>query len=214
VRIMVRIFRWPLRESEREMLSAILMNGGVVVYPTDTIYGIGGIIYDRRVVDKIYKIKERLRDKGLPILFGSIEKIEEIAILNPLAKKLAQRFWPGMLTLVVPLKRRELRFLTGLEDKIAVRIPSDEIVLEVIKLAGGAIIGTSANLSGKLPCTNIKCVISQLDERMDAIVDGGKRGTGLPSTIVEIQDDKKIKIIREGSIEVEKIKEAIGLEFS
>lgn len=201
----MKIYKWPLKEDEREKIKEALKKGEVIVYPTDTVYGIGGVIHKKDVADRIYLIKEREKDKGLPILFNDKNIIERYAELNYLAKALANAFWPGALTLVVPLKKKELMYLTGSKNKIAVRIPSGDIIKTVISLAGGALIGTSANISGFPPCQDVKCVIKQLNKKVDIIIDGGHLGSGRPSTIVEIVNEKKVKIIREGDIKREEI---------
>ena len=181
-----------------EVINA-LKKGKVVVYPTDTLYGLGANIFNRHAVEKIYRMKNRPYNMPLPIVISSINKINEFAEMNEFATKLAKKFLPGKLTIV--LKKRSIIPDYISKDKVAIRIPANEIAL---KLAHEfPITATSANLhGGKLP-SNIEIAKRQLGDKPDIYLDYGKL-SGLPSTVVDASG-KKIKIMREGAIKKEEL---------
>ncbi len=181
-----------------EVINA-LKKGKVVVYPTDTLYGLGANIFNRQAVEKIYRMKNRPYSMPLPIAISSINKINEFAEMNELATKLAKKFLPGKLTIVLKKKDTIPDYIS--KYKVAIRIPANEIAL---KLAHEfPITATSANLhGGKLPL-NIEIVKKQLGNKPDIYLDYGELH-GLPSTVVDVVD-KKIKIIREGAIKKEEL---------
>ncbi|MEQ9715670.1 MAG: L-threonylcarbamoyladenylate synthase [Candidatus Asgardarchaeia archaeon] len=201
---MVIILKVPLSDNDLKNVKKVFDDGGVIVYPTDTVYGVGGNPYNIHAVKKVFDIKKRPYDKGLPILSNSLEILEKIVEFNDKARTLIKNFWPGALTIVAPLKDKRLRFVSGGEDKIAVRIPNDEITLKLIEAIGGLIIGTSANISGKNPCIDSECVMKQIGKKVDILIDAGIHGIGKPSTVIEVEDDE-IKILRTGTVDVKAI---------
>lgn len=184
----------------------IIKNGGIAVFPTDTVYGVGGDPFNKNAVDAIYKIKNRDRTKPLPILGYSMEEISKIAEFDYLSKKIVDIFWPGPITLILKLKNEKLKDSMGLKDKVAVRVPNNECLLSVLKECK-LVVGTSANISGK------KALTFPDDSTMDfvgfdIILDCGKIAESGESTIIEIED-AKIKIQREGKIPYEEISKVL-----
>ncbi len=185
----------------------VLRNGGIVVYPTDTVYGVGGDPFNERVVDRVFIIKRRGR-KPLPILVSSIDVVIEIAYVSGTALQLMRHFWPGPLTLVLPVKKRLPPKMTLGTGKIGVRMPAHKIPLLLARELSGAIIGTSANISGHLAPRTADEALRELGELVDIVLDAGPAPGGLPSTVVEVDDDK-IKILREGPISFKEILKVI-----
>lgn len=175
-------------------------NGGILIFPTDTIYGIGCNPYDINAVDKIYKIKKRDRTKLLPILGYSKQILEEIVYFNDIANKISNEFWPGPLTLVLPLKDKKLLKLSDHTETVAVRVPNNKYTLELLKECK-VIIGTSANISGEKSLTNPENyneIITKCDVFLNqGIIDGSHE-----STIIEIKDND-IRFLRLGAVSKE-----------
>ena len=184
-----------------EKASKIISEGGVVVFPTDTVYGIGCDPYNKSSVEKIYQIKKRSKDKPLPILGYSMSTINEIAEFDEESKKIAEAFWPGPLTLILKLKDEKLKEILKV-DKIAVRVPDNQCLLDILK-DSKFLIGTSANYSGEKPFTNSKDCSERLKE-YDIFVDGGNISSKGESTIAEISSGELI-IHREGALKKEEI---------
>lgn len=172
-------------------------NGGVIIFPTDTIYGIGCNPYDENAIDKIYRIKKRDRTKLLPILGYSKQILEEIAYFGDLANKIAKKFWPGPLTLVLPLKDKKLLKLFHGANTIAVRVPNNKCALTLLKECK-LIIGTSANISGEKSLTNPENY-DEIIDGCDIFLNGGIMKNPRESTIIEI-DNMNIRFLRLGAI--------------
>jgi L-threonylcarbamoyladenylate synthase len=185
--------------------ASIVSSGGIVVYPTDTIYGIGCNPYNDSSVQRIYKIKGRNEKKPLPILASSIEDVEKIVSLGKIGRILASRYWPGALTIVSPLidKHISTKLTTG-KNSIGVRIPNNKCTLLLLKHCK-YISGTSANKSGENPLKSASEVISSALDDFDALLDGGTVEKGIESTIVDISDSTIPKVIREGAIKAEEV---------
>ena len=184
-----------------EKASKIISEGGVVVFPTDTVYGIGCDPYNKSSVEKIYQIKKRSKEKPLPILGYSLSTINEIVEFDEESKKIADAFWPGPLTLILKLKDEKLKEILRV-DKIAVRVPDNQCLLDILK-DSKFLIGTSANYSGENSFTNSKECWEKLKE-YDIFVDGGNILSKGESTILEISRGKLV-IHREGALKKEEI---------
>ena len=179
----------------------IIKQGGIAIFPTDTVYGIGCNPYVNESVSKIYDIKSRDMKKPFPVLVHSIKIAQEIAYFDDDAIKLATKFWPGSLTILLKTKDQEIKRSLKLQDKIALRVPDNKCILEILSKCK-SLVGTSANLSGDKSVTDPDlCPISKY---CDVFVDGGITGGGKESTIIEI-DNGATKIIRKGAISVEEI---------
>ena len=180
----------------------IIENGGVIIFPTDTVYGIGCNPYDVNAVKKIYEIKLREKTKSLPVLASSIEIVKQITIMDEFTEKIVKKYWPGPLTLILKLKDKNLKKSLNLEDKIAVRIPNSVCTLKLLNKCN-LLVGTSANVSGDSSFTNPQECMKNV-KNYDVFVDGGTITSKGESTIIEIENEK-IHVIREGALKKEDI---------
>jgi L-threonylcarbamoyladenylate synthase len=178
----------------------IIENGGVIIFPTDTVYGIGCNPYDANAVKKIYQIKSREKTKSLPVLASSIEIVKQITIIDEFTEKIVKKYWPGPLTLILKLKDKNLKKSLNLEDKIAVRIPNSVCTLKLLNKCN-LIVGTSANVSGDSSFTNPQECMKNV-KNYDVFVDGGTITSKGESTIIEIENEK-VHVIREGALKKE-----------
>jgi L-threonylcarbamoyladenylate synthase len=180
----------------------IIDQGGIVIFPTDTVYGIGCNPYNKKSVERIYNIKSRNISKPFPILVHSKEIAEKIAFFDEYSKKIAEQFWPGPLTIILKLTDENLKKSLNVVDKIALRVPNHKCTLDLLKKCN-FLVGTSANISGQLSSTNPDECLKNI-QNYDIFVDGGIIMSKAESTIIEIENEK-IKIIRKGSISKEEI---------
>lgn len=189
--------------------ASTLGDGGIIVFPTDTVYGIGCNPYYDESVERIFQIKDRSEDKPLPVMGYSISDIEKLVHMSPLAKSLAQYFWPGALTIVSPCKDNNIsrRVMAG-GDNLAVRIPGNRCTQSLLRLCK-YLIGTSANVSGRKPCTSSYEVLSSGLSGFDLVLDGGALGGGIESTIIEVIDSS-VRILREGVIKSDKVYDTVS----
>lgn len=190
-----------IQEAENDLLRAasILQGGGLVVFPTETVYGLGGNALDATAAEKIYAAKGRPSDNPLIIHVASPEDAERYAYPNETYYKLAKAFMPGPLTVILPKKENIPATVTGGLDSVAVRCPAHPVAHRLIELAGIPIAAPSANLSGKPSPTAACHVAADLDGRVQMILDGGECEIGLESTIVKIDGDSLI-LLRPGGI--------------
>lgn len=187
---------------------AILGDGGLVAFPTDTIYGLGACFDNPTAIDRIYRIKQRPRNMGLPLLVANESQIGEIVEhISNTARLLIDRFLPGGLTLVMPRAKSVTNMVTGGAETVAIRIPAHPVPIALIKGTGKPIVGTSANISGKPGAIMADEVSLQLGNKINLIIDGGRCKGGRESTIVDITEDVP-RLLREGAItraEIERI---------
>jgi len=182
----------------------ILRAGGMVAFPTDTVYGLGCLAFDQAAIESIYIAKDRPLEKAIPILIADVEDLDKIADAIPeLARRLAFRFWPGPLTLVLP-KRADLPAAVSATDTVGVRVPDNNVARTLLR-AAGPIAVTSANLSGRESPRTVNEVAAQLGGRVPLILDGGETRGGIPSTVVDVSGAEPV-ILREGPITLEQIK--------
>ena len=187
-----------------EKASQIINQGGIVVFPTDTVYGIGCDPYNKDSVRKIYEIKSRKISKPFPVLVYSKDIAERIAFFDEFTKKIVERFWPGPLTVILKLTDENLKESLNVTDKIAIRVPNHKCTLELLKKCN-FLVGTSANISGHSSFTNPDECFNNF-RKYDVFVDGGIITSKSESTIIEIENEE-IRIIREGSLSHEEILE-------
>ncbi len=180
-----------------EKASQIIDQGGIAVFPTDTVYGIGCNPYNKDSVRKIYEIKSRDISKPFPVLVYSKEIAERIAFFDEFTKKIVEKFWPGTLTIILKLTDEDLKRSLNVTDKIAIRVPDHKCTLELLKKCN-FLVGTSANISGHSSFTNPDECFNNI-QKYDVFVDGGMITSKAESTIIEIENEE-IKIIREGSL--------------
>lgn len=174
-----------------------IRDGGVIVFPTDTVYGLGCDPYNKDAIKKIYKIKKRASSKLFPILAYSKENLSDIVSFDDKSDKIAEKFWPGQVTLVLKLKDRKIGRTMNIENKIAVRVPNNKCALALLKECR-LLVGTSANISGTRSFTNPDDCLESVTG-YDVFVDGGAISSSGESTILEV-DDGKLTIHREGAV--------------
>ena len=186
----------------------VLNRGGLVAFPTDTVYGVGTLVFNGLAVESIYTAKDRPIEKAIPVLIGDTKDMEKVGIDIPeIAYQLASRFWPGPLTIVIP-KQPTLPESVSATPTVGVRVPDHEVARALLRTAGPMAV-TSANISGQPSPSTAEEVFAQLAGRIDLIIDGGKTPGGVPSTVVDCTS-KDLKILREGPIS----REAIWLKLS
>ena len=183
--------------------SQIIKEGGIVVFPTDTVYGIGCNPYNEKAVKKIYEIKSREKIKALPVLAYSIDIVKKIVVIDKFTENILQKNWPGPLTLILELKDQELKKSLNLQNKIAVRIPDSDCTLKLLEKCE-LVVGTSANISGNASYTDPNNCIKNI-KNYDLFLNGGTITSKGESTIIEIKNEA-IKIIREGALKMEDIR--------
>jgi tRNA threonylcarbamoyl adenosine modification protein (Sua5/YciO/YrdC/YwlC family) len=187
-----------------------IARGKVVAIPTDTFYGLAADPFNLSAVEQIYQIKGRPESRALPILVDSVEQAS--ALVRDLPTnflKLAEKFWPGALTIVMEASYRLPLKVTGNTGRVALRMPDAPVVLSLIESVGGPVTGTSANLSGHPSCTNAELLLAQLGDRLTLVLDGGETGAVLASTILDLRNESW-RIVREGRISEEQIRDLIG----
>ena len=190
--------------------SEILRRGGLVAFPTETVYGLGGDAKDKEASRKIYAAKGRPSDNPLIVHIARFSQLQEISKdLPENAKKLADAFWPGPLTMVVNKNQVIPYETTGGLDTVAVRMPNNPIALALIEESGCMIAAPSANTSGRPSPTKASHVYEDLSGKIDAILDGGPVDIGLESTIVDLTEDV-VTILRPGYINMEMLKQVVG----
>jgi L-threonylcarbamoyladenylate synthase len=186
-----------------------LLAGELVAFPTDTVYGVGALVFDRKAVERIFVAKGRLAEKSIPVLLASTEQLEKVTVQVPeLAAKLADRFWPGPLTLIVP-KHPAVPDAVSPTETIGVRVPNHPTVRALLRLSGPLAV-TSANLSGQESSSTAAEVRAQLGGRIALILDGGRTPGGVPSTVVDCMGPE-LKILRQGPVTLEQIKRILAL---
>src|SRR5690242_6858145 len=184
--------------SELTLALEILQAGGLVAFPTDTVYGVGALAFDNTAIESIYTAKQRPIEKAIPILIGNMDDLNRVAVdIPPMAFTFAHNFWPGALTCVVP-KVNTLPVAVSATPTVAVRIPDHPDARALLNIAGPMAV-TSANLSGKPSPSTAQEVYEQLNGRIPLILDGGRTPGGVASTLVDCTGSTPV-ILREGPI--------------
>jgi len=191
-----------IREAAR-----LVLEGRLIAYPTDTVYGLGCNPFDVDAVDRLVRAKERVKG-SLPILVSSLAEAERVGEINEKSAALASKFWPGPLTLVVPTRSSLPAKVTDNSQLVGLRIPNHETTRRLIQESGGAIVGTSANISGHRSLSTAQEVLTELGGRIDLVLDGGPTQLGRESTVVKVIGDE-ITVLREGAISREDILKAL-----
>ncbi len=188
-----------------KLAAQIIKNGGVVAVPTETVYGLSADMSNQEAVKKIFVAKKRPMNKALIVLISKLSDIYNLPVeFNNTAQILAQKFWPGPLTLVCKKTDSSYSFVTANENTMAIRFTSSEIVTKLMQYSGKMLVAPSANISGSKTALNYNMVLEELDGKIDAIICSDKNGIGLNSTIVDVSDDK-VNILREGAISKKEI---------
>jgi len=184
----------------------LLRSGQVVAFPTDTVYGVGAHAFQPEAVAGLYAAKNRPTSKAIPLLVAQIEDLARVARVVPVvAWELAERFWPGGLTLVLPRAQRVPPIVTAGGDTVAVRCPDHAIPVALINALGAPLAATSANLSGQPSPTTARQVVMQLAGRVPLIIDGGPCPEGVPSTVVDLSVSPP-RLLRAGAVSVEDLR--------
>ena len=185
----------------------VLHDGGLVAFPTDTVYGLGALAFNGKAVESIYVAKDRPAEKAIPILLGDLDDLPKVtSSLPPMAAKLASRFWPGPLTLVVP-KNLNLPEAVSATATVAVRVPDHEVARAILRAVGPMAV-TSANISGQPSPVTVDEVFAQLGGRIELIINGGKTPGGMPSTLVDCTGNEPA-ILRNGPISMAELISAL-----
>jgi len=172
--------------------------GGIICYPTDTVYGLGCDPLNSSAIKRTMDVKGD-RTKPMPVLVKGLADAENLAYITDRARRIAERFWPGPLTMILHSRETVPTILTPAR-RVGVRSPKHPICLDLLGLCSGALIGTSANLSGRPPATSALEVSKEIGDRVDVILDGGTTSLGVASTVVDLTRSK-VTILREGPIE-------------
>ena len=192
-----------LTEENLKKIKEVLQNDGIVIYPTDTVYGIGCDCYSIEGLKKLFKFKNRPLTNPINVLTDSVEKIETLAKrLKPKERELIEKYLPGDLTIVVEKKENVPDLLTASLPSVGVRIPNHEMALKILESYPHPLATTSVNLAGESPGIEVEDFLEEFKEKVDIIVDGGRSPIGVASTIVRVDEDG-LKILREGNLKVE-----------
>jgi L-threonylcarbamoyladenylate synthase len=180
-----------------EEAATALASGELVAFPTDTVYGLAA---GHDHVRKLYNAKDRPKEKRIPVLLSDASNLEASALVTPAARALAERFWPGPLTIVLVAPRR---------GTLAFRVPDHPVARRLIAASGGGLPVTSANRSGQPDARTAQEVLAQLEGRIAMVLDGGVTSGGTASTIVDCTTDE-VKVLRQGAISVDEIRGALA----
>ncbi len=191
-----------------EEAARVIRDGGLVVFPTDTLYGLGASVFNQAAVERMFQVKRRAKEKAVSVLVASFAEAEPLTEeIPPPALNLMSHFWPGPLTLLFKANDKVPTMLTANSGKIGIRIPDNKVALALIKASGTPLTGSSANLSGNREPLEVEEVEKELAEQVDLIIDGGKPRLSKPSTVVDITS---FKVLRSGAIGRERIEEVLG----
>ena len=185
-----------------EKAGKVLQVGGLVVYPTETLYGLGANIMSAGSIERVFETKGRFRKKPVSIMFRDVEQARKYARFNDVANKLADFLLPGPLTMVLPAKI-PMGEMFG-DEKIAVRVSTNKVVNAIMQKVKFPITATSANISGKADPISAQDAADQIGDKVDIILDAGSTGSIKPSTVIQIDEDG-VKIIREGAVPKKRI---------
>ncbi len=177
----------------------VLSDGGIAAIPTDTLYGLAASIRRPDAIARVMQVKRRNPGSGVPILLTDAAQADEIAVMSPDAHRLAQAFWPGAVTLVLPARPGVDRRLLGPNGTIGVRVPASDDVRTLVRLVGAPLTGTSANLHNEPPPTTAQAAADAVGPRVDLVLDGGQ-GAGAPSTVIDVTQDPPL-ILRAGAVD-------------
>ncbi|MEG0747768.1 MAG: L-threonylcarbamoyladenylate synthase [Cetobacterium sp.] len=196
-----------------QIIENSLKLGKIIIYPTDTVYGVGASIDSIEGINKIYTAKERNFKSPLIALLSKHENIEKIAIIEDnkkdIVEKLANEYWPGALTIILKKKECVPSIMVSNGDTVGVRIPNLKLAREIIESVGGILPTTSANISGEKTPRSFEELSEKFKERADILIDAGESPLGVESTIIDLTKDVPV-ILREGAIKKEAIEKLIG----
>lgn len=198
----------PGLEARIRTAAEALRRGGLVAYPTETFYGLGALARDEAAVDRLVSAKGRPDGKPLPLVAADLAAVGAVAVVSDDAARLARRFWPGPLTLVLPARPGLPAAITAGTGSVGVRVPGSEIARALARAAGGALVSTSANPSGGPPPVRPEDLEPALRARVDVVLDGGPAPGGLPSTVVALEP-AGLRLVRPGAVPFEQVERAL-----
>lgn len=201
-----KLFNWEdeILDEEVEEVKKVLDNDGIIIMPTDTVYGIACNCFSERAIEKIFEIKRRARYKPINVLTDSVEKMYQVAKnINPKEQELIDKYMPGSLTVIFDKREDVPEVLTGGLETVGIRIPNDARALTILKAVDYPLATTSANVSGQPDGVQLNDFITEFDGKVDIIIDGGPTDLKQSSTIVKVEEDGSLNIIREGSTIIE-----------
>jgi len=178
--------------------SRVVKEGGLIVYPTDTVYGLGADPFNESAVERVFEAKRR-EAKPMPVLVPSLDAASRLVHVNDPARRLMEAFWPGALTIVLPSRGALPSRVTAGLSSVGVRVPSHPVALRLVEACGGALIGTSANVSGRPPPRTVEEALAQLGGSVDVAIDAGPALHGVPSTVVDLSSGEP-RLVREGAV--------------
>ena len=183
-----------------------LKNGAVGIFPTDTVYGIGCDALNENAIHSLYDIKQRDLSKPINILVSNMEMVKRfVTNINSIEGALIKEFWPGALTIIFNKSSIVPNTLTSNLDTIGIRMPNNNLCLDIIEQFNSPLAMSSANISENPPATMVNTILNDFNSKVDFIIDNGEIKDGVPSTIVKVEDNK-IKILREGSISIDSLR--------
>lgn len=200
-----KYFNWKdnIDESELNKIKKILDNDGVIIFPTDTVYGIACNCFSEKAIKKIFDIKKRPANKPINVLSNSLDKIKLVSKnISEKEEILINEYMPGALTIILDKNEKVPEILTAGLETIGVRIPKNNISLRILESVSYPLATTSANISGDSAGIKITDFLEEFDGVVDAIIDGGETDLKVASTIVRVESDNKLKIIREGTLKI------------
>ena len=203
-----KYFDWKnnVDESELNKIKEILDNDGVIIFPTDTVYGIACNCFSEKAIKKIFDIKKRPENKPINVLSNNLDKIKLVSRnISEKEKFLIDKYMPGALTIILDKNEKVSDILTAGLDTIGVRIPKNNISLRILDNVSYPLATTSANISGDSAGIKISDFLKEFDGVVDAIIDGGETDLKVASTIVRVESDNKLKIIREGTLKIKEM---------
>ncbi|MFX3634122.1 MAG: L-threonylcarbamoyladenylate synthase [Candidatus Pristimantibacillus sp.] len=208
-----KVWRLSDGHAERQLAEAaqLLREGQLVAFPTETVYGLGADARDTTAVERIFAAKGRPSDNPLIVHIADIQQLDKLVLPYPeLARQLMEKLWPGPLTIVLPVKQGAVSpLVTAGLATVGVRMPDHQAALQLIKEAGCPVAAPSANRSGRPSPTVAAHVLDDLNGKISGVVDDGPTGVGLESTVIELVDDRMIRILRPGGITPEQLRQAV-----
>ena len=209
---MTKVYDWQQVINKEELADCVqtLRKGGVIIFPTETVYGIGTNAYCEESVKKIYEVKQRPGEKPLSIMVGNAEEISKYAVIsNEIEEKIIKNFMPGPLTIILKKKTGIFDYISSGKDTIGIRIPDNKMIMSILKESKLPVVAPSANISGKPSGIELNEILKDFNEKVDVCIDGGKARLSESSTIVQIVEGRPV-ILREGTIKLESINEILN----
>jgi L-threonylcarbamoyladenylate synthase len=191
-----------------ELAVRLLQAGELVCFPTDTVYGLGAAVSNEAAVRRMFSVKGRAPSKAVPLLVADTLMAEWVGELTPIAEKLALKFWPGALTIVVAKKSAFFSLALGGQATVALRVPGHDFPRNLAKVLGAPITGTSANRSGARPPVSAQEVAFQMGDLVSLVIDGGRAG-GKESTVIDVTGESP-KVLRVGAVSREELEQVLG----